>query len=223
MSATLSTHATVPAGLSRRALEPRNPLCATQAIRCLRPSVPRQNKRAARLAIVAQGARHAARVQAAKVGNSYSKVFGTEEAQADLRFAELLDGTNKILVVCAVAPGSKAEKEGVKVGQQVLAVSDPGYQGQMLSLKTKPSKMALTRAMNLRNYPEIEMEFDADIAGVAAEIIEKAGGSDAPMATNNPMGSDSRLGPRWFQHNPVLGAAGYTNAAATLVHAGRWR
>ncbi len=30
--------------------------------------------------------------------------------------------------------------------------------------------------MNLRNYPEIEMEFDADIAGVAAEIIEKAGG-----------------------------------------------
>jgi len=36
----------------------------------------------------------------------------------------------------------------VKVGQQVLAVSDPGYQGQMLSLKTKPSKMALTRAVS---------------------------------------------------------------------------
>lgn len=29
-----------------------------------------------------------------------------------MRFAELLDGTNKILVVCAVAPGSKAEKVG---------------------------------------------------------------------------------------------------------------
>ena len=36
----------------------------------------------------------------------------------------------------------------MKVGQQVLAVSDPGYQGQMLSLKTKPSKMALTRAVS---------------------------------------------------------------------------
>ncbi|DBA94322.1 hypothetical protein WJX77_010587 [Trebouxia sp. C0004] len=182
MSATVSTHATVTAGLSRRTLEPRNPFRAAQPGRCLRPGIARQNKRAARPAIVAQGARHAACVRAAKVGNSYSKVFGTEEAQADLRFAELLDGTNKILVVCAVAPGSKAEKEGVKVGQQVLAVSDPGYQGQMLSLKNKPSKMALTRAMNLRNYPEIEMEFDADIAGVAAEIIEKAGGSDVRRA-----------------------------------------
>jgi len=39
----------------------------------------------------------------------------------------------------------------VKVGQQVLAVSDPGYQGQMLSLKTKPSKMALTRAVSHEN------------------------------------------------------------------------
>lgn len=38
----------------------------------------------------------------------------------------------------------------MKVGQQVLAVSDPGYQGQMLSLKTKPSKMALTRAVSQR-------------------------------------------------------------------------
>ncbi len=33
-----------------------------------------------------------------------------------MRFAELLDGTNKILVVCAVAPGSKAEKVCRKVG-----------------------------------------------------------------------------------------------------------
>lgn len=39
----------------------------------------------------------------------------------------------------------------MKVGQQVLAVSDPGYQGQMLSLKTKPSKMALTRAVSHEN------------------------------------------------------------------------
>jgi len=52
------------------------------------------------------------------VPTSCSKVFGTEEAQADLRFAELLDGTNKILVVCAVAPGSKAEKVCWKVALQ---------------------------------------------------------------------------------------------------------
>ena len=39
-----------------------------------------------------------------------SKVFDTDEAQAALRFVELLDGQNKILVVTAVAPGSKAEK-----------------------------------------------------------------------------------------------------------------
>lgn len=64
----------------------------------------------------------------------------------------------------------------MKVGQQVVAVSDPVNEGQMLSLRTKPSKMALVRAMNMRRYPEIEMEFDADVAGVAAEIIDKAGG-----------------------------------------------
>ena len=39
-----------------------------------------------------------------------SPVLDTDEAQADLRFAELLDGQNKILVVSAVAPGSSAEK-----------------------------------------------------------------------------------------------------------------
>ena len=65
----------------------------------------------------------------------------------------------------------------MKVGQQVIAVSDPVNEGQMLSLRSKPSKMALVRAMNMRNYPEIEMEFEADVASVAAEIIDKAGGA----------------------------------------------
>lgn len=39
-----------------------------------------------------------------------SKVFDSQEAQADMRFAELLDGENKILVISAVAPGSTGEK-----------------------------------------------------------------------------------------------------------------
>lgn len=142
----------------------------------------RQQKRATRFPVTIQAARQVVSVQAAKVGNSYSKVFDSSEAQADLRFVELLDGQNKILVVTAVAPGSSAEKEGVKVGQQVLAVSDPVNEGQMLSLRSKPSKMALIRAMNMRRYPEIEMEFDADVASVAAEIIDKAGGSDVRKA-----------------------------------------
>lgn len=76
----------------------------------------------------------------------------------------------------SVSEQKPATQEGVKVGQQVLAVSDPVNEGQMLSLRSKPSKMALIRAMNMRRYPEIEMEFDADVASVAAEIIDKAGG-----------------------------------------------
>jgi len=67
-------------------------------------------------------------------------------------------------------------QEGLQIGQQVLAVSDPVNEGQMLSLKSKPSKMALVRAMNMRNYPEVEMEFSSDVSSVAAQIIEKAGG-----------------------------------------------
>lgn len=68
-------------------------------------------------------------------------------------------------------------QEGVKVGQQILAISDPVNESQMLSLKNKPSKTSLKRALNMRRYPEVEMEFDADIASVAKEIIDKAGGS----------------------------------------------
>lgn len=69
-------------------------------------------------------------------------------------------------------------KEGVKVGQRVLAISDPVNEGQMLSLESKPSKMALIRAMNLRNYPEVEMTFSSELPSVAAEIINNAGGGD---------------------------------------------
>lgn len=65
---------------------------------------------------------------------------------------------------------------GVKVGQQILAISDPVNESQMLSLKTKPSSTSLQRALNMRNYPEVEMEFCADISGVAQQIIDKAGG-----------------------------------------------
>ena len=61
------------------------------------------------------------------------------------------------------------------MGQQVLAVSDPVNEGQMLSLEQQPSKMALIRAMNMRNYPEIEMVFSSELSPVASKIIDGAG------------------------------------------------
>ena len=66
----------------------------------------------------------------------------------------------------------------MKVGQQILAISDPVNEGQMLSLKQKPSKVSLKRALNMRRYPEIELEFCADVAQVAKTIIDKAGGNN---------------------------------------------
>lgn len=67
------------------------------------------------------------------------------------------------------------------MGQQVLAVSDPVNEGQMLSLESQPSKMALIRAMNMRNYPEIEMVFSSELATVAAKIIDDAGSTGCTM------------------------------------------
>lgn len=74
------------------------------------------------------------------------------------------------------------QQEGLKVGQQVLAVSDPVNEGQMLSLESQPSKMALIRAMNMRRYPEIEMVFSSEVASVAAKIIKEAKDTGAHMA-----------------------------------------
>ena len=95
----------------------------------------RHQRRSRCATVQAQAARPVAVVQAVGVGNRYtyalllsecfcalcapfsptlsfarSKVFDSEEAQADMRFAELLDGENKILVISAVAPGSTGEK-----------------------------------------------------------------------------------------------------------------
>lgn len=67
------------------------------------------------------------------------------------------------------------------MGQQVLAVSDPVNEGQMLSLESQPSKMALIRAMNMRNYPEIEMVFSSELASVASKIIDGAGRKDCTV------------------------------------------
>lgn len=65
---------------------------------------------------------------------------------------------------------------GVKVGQQILAISDPVNENQMLSLKSKPSKIGLSRALNMRSYPSVELEFDAEVSSAAQKIIDKAGG-----------------------------------------------
>lgn len=77
------------------------------------------------------------------------------------------------------------QQEGLKVGQQVLAVSDPVNEGQMLSLESQPSKMALIRAMNMRRYPEIEMVFSSEVASVAAKIIKEAKDTGAHMTAYN--------------------------------------
>ena len=72
---------------------------------------------------------------------------------------------------------------GIKVGQQIVSISDPVNESQMLSLKSKPSKIGLTRALNMRSYPEVEMEFDAEISDAAQKIIDKAGGESAVTLT----------------------------------------
>ncbi|KAL3151805.1 hypothetical protein ABBQ38_012773 [Trebouxia sp. C0009 RCD-2024] len=154
----------------------------TQSIRRVAAFTTRSPRRSRDGVVKAQAARPVTVVHAVSVGNRYTKVFDSEEAQADMRFVELQEGEKKILVISAVAPGSTGEKEGLKVGQQVLAVSDPVNEGQMLSLESQPSKMALIRAMNMRRYPEIEMVFSSDLSPVASKIIDGAGRSDVRRA-----------------------------------------
>ena len=97
----------------------------------------------------------------------------------------------KSVVVCKVLVMSHCtyqlsfSQEGVKVGQQVLAVSDPVNESQLLSLREKPSKMALMRAINNRRYPEVELSFTPNVASVAQGIIDNAGGQ-APVLHTLP-------------------------------------
>ena len=60
-------------------------------------------------------------------------------------------------------------------------MSDPVNEGQMLSLESQPSKMALIRAMNMRSYPEIEMVFSSELASVASKIIDEAASKGCTM------------------------------------------
>ena len=69
------------------------------------------------------------------------------------------------------------------MGQQVLAVSDPVNESQLLSLKEKPSKLALVRAINNRRYPEVELSFTPNVASVAQGIIDNAGGQLTHLAS----------------------------------------
>ena len=71
-----------------------------------------------------------------------SKIFKSDEAQADLRFVELLDGENKILVISAVAPGSTAEK--VPRPAMLTLPSDRVYSsGTTACAHSLPNKMFL--------------------------------------------------------------------------------
>lgn len=122
-------------GCSARDVVPTGASRPIQPITRLQPLTARRQKRSRCVNITSQAGRPAIIVQAVSVGNRYTyaslhlgcccalgglllstlsfarrKVFDSTEAQADMRFAELLDGKNKILVISAVAPGSTGEK-----------------------------------------------------------------------------------------------------------------
>lgn len=179
--AALTCPFSVPTGLCRQTNALGTRFQSAQPARHLQVAARPQRRRTTHLAISAHAARSAS-VQAVSVGNSFNKMLLREAAATELRFVELLDGRNKILVVSAVAAGSNAEKEGIKVGQQVLAVSDPVNESQLLSLKEKPSKLALVRAINNRRYPEVELSFTPSVASIAQRIIDGAGGKDITQA-----------------------------------------
>ncbi len=48
---------------------------------------------------------------------------------------------------------------GIKIGQQVTAVSDPNFPNQLLDTSRQASKIGVTRSLSLRISPTIDMAF----------------------------------------------------------------
>eukprot|EP00891_Asterochloris_glomerata_P003658 jgi/Astpho2/3658/Aster-07860 len=108
-------------------------------------------------------------------GNGQCRLtFDTKDAQASLRFGEVFeDGVTKI-VVADVAPNSPAEEAGIKIGQQVTAVSDPNFPNQLLDTSRQASKIGVTRSLSLRISPTIDMAF-----GDVPKTLKSVGSEEA--------------------------------------------
>lgn len=85
----------------------------------------------------------------------------TADVQSAMRLTGVVQGRGAAIVVSAVAPGSAAAAAGVRVGQQLLAVSDPVRRTEMWDLNAQASLRYVRQAIRMRVSESIELKLSA--------------------------------------------------------------
>lgn len=110
-------------------------------------------------------------------------VLDTSEAQQALSFAVVAAGRGRAILVAACAAGSEAEVAGVRVGQQLLALSDPIRQDEVWSLNERVSLRYVRDALRMRRCDTLALELSLEPrAAAAASDPDPAGDPGGPRA-----------------------------------------
>ena len=65
--------------------------------------------------------------------------LNTADAQASIKFVDVPNSRGQDIVLCEVQPSSAAADSGLRVGQKLLAISDPVRQNEMWQLNDRAS------------------------------------------------------------------------------------
>lgn len=86
-----------------------------------------------------------------------SVTLDTAEAQQSIKFVDVPNRNGQDIVLCEVGPDSAAAASGLRVGQQLLAISDPVRQNEMWQLNDRASFRFVRDAFRMRRWPTIEL------------------------------------------------------------------
>ncbi len=94
--------------------------------------------------------------------NQLRVTLDTAEAQDSIKFVDVPNRTGADIVLCEVIPDSAAAIAGLRVGQKLLAISDPVRQNEMWQLNDRASFRFVRDAFRMRRWPVIELVVTPD-------------------------------------------------------------
>lgn len=105
----------------------------------------------------------------------------TKDISSSVEFSRTQTGERtSTILVSKVKPGSVAEQEGLKMGQRLLAISNPSQPEDLWTLNERPSLRYVLDAIRLTRNDSVTMEVSGkgkDAASASREPAEEAGGN----------------------------------------------
>lgn len=131
---------------------------------------------------------------ATTTASNFQVTLETEEISNNVEFSRSRDGERtSSIFVSKVKPGSVAEREGLKVGQKLSAISNPSQPGDMWSLNERPSLRFVTDAVRLTRQTSVTVEV-TEIAASAAQGSDVKDDSEASLMDNMKEAIDGASG-----------------------------